>query len=406
MAPRVEVEEVPDEDEEMEMPSPSKKPKTNGAFAPSTPTLQPAAEISMPRKERPEKPIVVEEVDEDADMSAPPLHSDVLHPSQIVEPEQSSTSNSTSTPVPFGANAWKPALGVGAKSSAPKAPSKLRYSIQVDKDEGSGGSTSPNEGVSEVRPGGSEGVVKQGGLGLGLPSSVAKSGTTLSTPPSVVSSVPAPAPVSLAATASTSTAASKPRTTEEIKATVALLPESTLPTYTFDFATSSPGAGPSTVAEIGKANAKAVSESALPSFNFNFTAPKSTSTITTSSMSSSTSSSSSSFNWAAAGMKPPSKPVGEWDCAECTLSNPASNVSGKCQFCDTPKSGVSSSSSSTPTSAPTSAPVTSPAPVVEFNWAAAGMSKPSAPAGGWTCSTCLLSNAESATQCSVCDTER
>jgi hypothetical protein len=44
-------------------------------------------------------------------------------------------------------------------------------------------------------------------------------------------------------------------------------------------------------------------------------------------------------------------------------------------------------------------------PVSSFNWAAAGLKRPSAPSGGdWTCGECFLTNSATATtKCITCD---
>ncbi|KAL0067227.1 hypothetical protein AAF712_005797 [Marasmius tenuissimus] len=66
------------------------------------------------------------------------------------------------------------------------------------------------------------------------------------------------------------------------------------------------------------------------------------------------------------------------------------------------------SSSSTASPEPKeSRPTQAPPPVVGFNWSAAGIKPPPAPAqGSWTCGTCDCSNGASATQCVVCDAPR
>ncbi|CAE6364587.1 unnamed protein product [Rhizoctonia solani] len=95
-----------------------------------------------------------------------------------------------------------------------------------------------------------------------------------------------------------------------------------------------------------------------------------------------------SFNWGAAGIKAPSTSTGgQWTCSTCSLSNPAS-ATEKCTVCDAKKPGA--------------VPVTKTA---SFDWGAAGLKAPSL-AAGWTCSTCGLSNPDSAAKCTVCDAAR
>jgi hypothetical protein len=111
------------------------------------------------------------------------------------------------------------------------------------------------------------------------------------------------------------------------------------------------------------------------------------------------------FNWSAAGMKPPTTSAsgGEWACDTCGLKNPAS-AAEKCTICDAPKPG---GATPTPAAAPTM-PVPPAAPFVGFNWAAAGMRAPTAAgAAEWTCGTCGLKNPASATEkCTICDASR
>ena len=286
------IEEVPDEDE----PSP-KKSKPNG-----TAVLQPAAEI-------PERspPTVTGTIEEPTSRTKP--SSTVVQPPQVVEPSSSLPTSQSSVP-------FAPALGpktvFGAKSSAPKAPSKLRYSIQAESD-------SPKESGKSL---------PNVGSGPSSPSPAARIA-----PPTAVASNPftASASSTSASAPSVSPAAQEPtpRSSAEIRTFVNLLPESELPRYTFDFPLSSPGAGPSTAR--AQAAASAIPVSSLPTFDF--TVPASFSASTSRSTSSSVASTpTGGFNWAAAGMKIPSKPTANWDCSVCGLSNPPTATS-KCTVC-------------------------------------------------------------------------
>ncbi|PIL25005.1 hypothetical protein GSI_12893 [Ganoderma sinense ZZ0214-1] len=114
---------VVDEASDEESPSPSKKQRT-GVKSP------PAASRKLPT-------VSVEEVD-DVEMSSPPSWSMqpplYTHPSEVIEPgddkgDKKRATSPTSTFQGFG-----PA-NRGAKSSAPKAPSKLRFSIQAEGEE-------------------------------------------------------------------------------------------------------------------------------------------------------------------------------------------------------------------------------------------------------------------------------
>jgi hypothetical protein len=96
------------------------------------------------------------------------------------------------------------------------------------------------------------------------------------------------------------------------------------------------------------------------------------------------------FNFAGSGFKPPAKAAGEWDCDMCSLKNPAS-ATEKCTICEAPKPGAKPAAAK-PAPMPT-------APTGGFNFGA----KP-APAGEWTCDTCMLKNPATATdKCTVCE---
>ncbi|KAJ6457164.1 hypothetical protein C8R47DRAFT_1164459 [Mycena vitilis] len=96
------------------------------------------------------------------------------------------------------------------------------------------------------------------------------------------------------------------------------------------------------------------------------------------------------FNWAAAGAAPP-KPTsaaGSWTCGTCMLQN-GPEVKDKCSVCEAPHPN------------PPAAPA-----VKGFDWGAAG-AKPPKPVGTWTCGTCMLQNGpEVKDKCSVCEAPR
>ena len=114
------VEEVEDEDK----PSPPKKSKMTSP--------------SMSRQSQSSKSVTVEEVD-DADM--PSSNSSYTFPSEVVEPGESSKSKRDASPPAGFSNPFAPqgspqrSLFPGVKSSAPRAPSKLRFSFQAEKEE-------------------------------------------------------------------------------------------------------------------------------------------------------------------------------------------------------------------------------------------------------------------------------
>ncbi|KAG2122099.1 hypothetical protein DEU56DRAFT_77962 [Suillus clintonianus] len=94
------------------------------------------------------------------------------------------------------------------------------------------------------------------------------------------------------------------------------------------------------------------------------------------------------FDWSKTAIKVPSKPVGTWQCDTCMLSNPDS-AKLKCTVCDAARPGAASA----------------PVPAV-FDWSAAGLKVPGSSADTWTCSLCMLNVPTSATKCTVCDTAR
>ncbi|KAF8603837.1 hypothetical protein BDV93DRAFT_544463 [Ceratobasidium sp. AG-I] len=195
---------------------------------------------------------------------------------------------------------------------------------------------------------------------------------------------PTPAPKAEISIAVPKTSApASPKKTDS-KLSAQSVPISALPTFVFTASVLAPSTKAPQTAEA-RAAAK-VSLSDLPTFSFGqaFTAPTPAPAQT------------SSFNWAAAGMKPPSSSAGgKWKCGTCECMNEAS-ASTKCSICEAPKPAASG--------APTPAPA--PARAASFDWAAAGMKAPSTNSGAqWKCSTCDCMNPASATvKCTVCET--
>ncbi|KAI0675495.1 hypothetical protein C8Q78DRAFT_1101817 [Trametes maxima] len=258
-------------DEVEEQPSPKKQRTSH--FAPPKPSRI--------------NPVTVEEVDDvemtSSQKSIPATAPAYTLPSEVVEPGDEKTekkrATSPSASVPNFPGFSAPRSGFGAsKSSAPKAPSKLRFSIQVEKDEKMDATTEP---------------------------------TTALTPPEAPKSVKLPLPQM-----------EKPM---NARAVVAAMHEDELPKYSFSLPVSSPGAGPSTLR--AREAAKVAPALSLPTYDFSKAAvPASTSTPMASS----------SFNWAAAGIKPPPKPAADsWSCSVCMLINPAD--AEKCTVCESPR---------------------------------------------------------------------
>ncbi|KAI1796609.1 hypothetical protein LXA43DRAFT_566478 [Ganoderma leucocontextum] len=325
------VEEVSDE----ESPSPPKKQRT--------------ALKSPPPASRRLPTVTVEEID-DVEMSVPPSRSaqppSYTLPSEVIEPgddkgDKKRATSPTSIFQGFGV------AGRATKSSAPKAPSKLRFSIQAEGEERMDVAAAPPPPA-----------------------------------PTTASFAPPPVAARVAPTFGAPKPAKVPVVSEKPKnprAYVAAMHQDELPTYTFNLPLSSPGAGPST--QKAREHAKAAPVSSLPAYDFK-KAPAPAPTPAPKLVGG--------FDWSAAGMQPPPKPAGDsWTCSECMLTNMASG--DKCTVCDARRPGNSK-----------------PAEAGQgFNWAAAGIKPPPKLAGGqWTCSTCMLQSPSDAVKCTVCDTPR
>ncbi|KAM5532376.1 hypothetical protein V8D89_013970 [Ganoderma adspersum] len=320
--------------------------------SPSPPKKQRTAVKSPPPASRKLPTVTVEEID-DVEMSAPPSRSaqpfSYTHPSEVIEPGDDKSDKKRATSPTSTFQGFGPA-NRGAKSSAPKAPSKLRFSIQAEGEE-----------RMDV---------------AGAPPPPAPTVTSFAAPPAAARVTPtfeAPKP------AKVPVVSEKPK---DARAYVAsMLPEE-LPTYAFTLPPSSPGAGPSTLK--ARESAKAAAVSSLPTYDFT------KASVTAAVAPAPVAKPAGGFDWSAAGMKPPPKPAGDsWTCSECMLMNTTSG--DKCTVCDTPRPGRPK-----------------PAEAAQgFNWAAAGIKPPPKPAGGqWSCSTCMLQNPTDAVKCTVCDSPR
>ncbi|KAI0792080.1 hypothetical protein C8Q75DRAFT_805123 [Abortiporus biennis] len=301
--PTVTIEEVSDED----LPSPPKKHKptttTNG--------VPPGFSFGKPNgtAHPPSTSVVVEEIQDDEGMSTP--SASVSRPSQVVEPEEPGPSSSSGS----GLQQSKPSFGV--KSSAPKAPSKLRYSFQVDREEKE---AEDKKMVSE------SGILKGKEAKAEAPP---LRDASKSPPASPTAFSPLSAP--FVATPAPTPASSAPKTKDQVRAAVTALPVSELPTYTFSIPTSSPGAGPGPSSLKAREAAKAVSKSSLPTFDFTSVSKSSI----PSAPASTSAAGSKGFDFAAAGMKVPTKVAGTWTCKECMCST--SETDDKCVVCGADK---------------------------------------------------------------------
>ncbi|KAJ3569039.1 hypothetical protein NP233_g5315 [Leucocoprinus birnbaumii] len=263
----------------------------------------------------------------------------------------------------------------GPKSSMPKEPSKLRFSMQPEP------TSTPPSPVPEPKAK-LQAAPKPILTGFTFnPSAVPPAATETeqkkeNTPTSNFSafppapSVPISAPVSVPT--STPIPVSPPvASPKSAKDTAKLQSLSSLPTFTFTFPFSAASGN-----SKARDEAKAIPKAALPTFDLTKPTPSSSSPAT--------------FNWNAAGMKPPAtSTAGEWTCDSCMLKNPASATT-KCTICDAAKPVATAEA---------------PKPTPSFDWSAAGMKPTSGPsAGEWVCNQCFLKNPASAmAKCTICD---
>ena len=183
--------------------------------------------------------------------------------------------------------------------------------------------------------------------------------------------------------------------TRDPKATALALHTTVLPTFTFTIAAIS--TFPLTPAEkIARNQVNSKAEASLPTYTLSQKPEASSSTDISPIVA---------FDWSAAtAIKPLNAIDGNWTCSTCMLSNPASAME-MCTVCEAPRPATSSPSQKTKE---TNASMGSVAPTSSntFDWSTAGIRPPSI-GDSWTCSTCMLSNPASATEkCTVCDTPR
>ncbi|KZP26587.1 hypothetical protein FIBSPDRAFT_887098 [Athelia psychrophila] len=238
-------------------------------------------QLSLAARKRRKTPVketlTVEEID-DVDMptSKSPSPGLFSQPTEIIEPESDNansanpSTSSSSSALPTSPTKSASASLFGLKSSAPKEPSKLRFSYQADKPD---------------------------------------SETPL--PPLTFT----PNPVAPAAPKSTGTFTFDPRQT------VLVMSVHDLPTYTFPSPFS-----PMLPPVAARNMARSTFPASLPSYDFAapLPAPAKEKPAAPPVMA---------FNWSGAGMKAPSASGASWTCSSCMLSNPAS-ATDKCTICD------------------------------------------------------------------------
>ncbi|OUM62803.1 hypothetical protein PIROE2DRAFT_10839, partial [Piromyces sp. E2] len=126
------------------------------------------------------------------------------------------------------------------------------------------------------------------------------------------------------------------------------------------------------------------------------------------------------FDWAAAGMKKPTLAADEWKCSVCDAKN--KNFDDKCVCCEEPNpnkkasykpkeapkftfGGTSTTSTITFGKPPASSTESNDTKPVSggFDWAAAGMKKPTLAADEWKCSVCDAKNKNTDDKCVCCE---
>jgi len=241
-----------------------------------------------------ESNITVEEMDDvDMPLTSQPSRSLFTQSAEVIEPDDDAGSSTTDhTGFPASSTTTSPVKSTfNLKSSAPKEPSKLRFSYKGD---GSPPLTTPSPSFAPPP-----------------------------TPKFTHAKLPSVVP-----------AISEEAVITDPKQVVIAMAVHHLPIYSF----LQPGFG--TRAGIDhlegtRAAAKAVPTLSLPTFNFSMRAAEADagrSTSSTISISKAATPVTKGFDWAAAGLKAPSA-ADTWTCSLCMLSNPA--TANKCTVCET-----------------------------------------------------------------------
>ncbi|KAG6897202.1 hypothetical protein C0992_003499 [Termitomyces sp. T32_za158] len=341
------------------------------------------------------------------------------------------SSSSTSTARP-----GRPAFPGSKSTSAPKEPSKLRYSYQPELTNSPASKNTPITAFPHTTSVSSLPISTSGSHPSSFFSTSNSTPTPVESTPEVTTPkvkipevTPQPAPFSFPSTREFKPSIA-PMSSPFSFASAAAQAPAPVTTFSGDSSTLNPGQRAALkvqtsslpafmfsvnvrVPNLDSAHVKAAAEaksipiSSLPTFDFSkgVTPPAMSSTSAkASSITPAISAPIVPFNWAGAGAKPPASSSGTtWTCSLCMLTNPMS-ATEQCEHCETkrPASTVTTQVASTPIAPKPSAPV-----VQQFNWAAAGMKPPVAAGDNWTCALCGLSNPASATdKCNTCDNPR
>lgn len=234
-----------------------------------------------------ESVVIVEEI-EDVDMPLP-SNPPVSRPTEIIEPDDDASNDQPAGPSnalfqsSTGASPIKSAFGL--KSSAPKEPSKLRFSYKGD--------ASPP-------------------LAAAVPVSTSSSFAPPTAPIISHAKLPGGAP-----TVPSGMGSADP------KEAVIVMAVHDLPTFSFPQPVSRASSGVDHFESTLKA-VEAIPGSSLPTFDFSASSAPATQNLGAPTAKG--------FDWAAAGMQSPATAVGTWTCSTCMLSNPATAT--RCTVCD------------------------------------------------------------------------
>lgn len=339
----------------------------------------------------PEPEITVEEL-EDADMDAGEQKEKIKQPELIIPLNENGSSSSSTSTSPT--NTISPTAPRNKLCSAPKEPSKLRFSFQP---EGTPVPSSP----------------KPVALPAPSPPGLQKSDFKFDPPSSNFSFTFKPTDFPPDESTKSQEQAKKVKvkdaSEEDIKAKARTMVAGSLPNFAMTSSATPVLPGSADLAGMHR-RVNGLPVSSLPSFELSFGPSQSATSFSFNSFNpklidvarTSTPPAITPFSFMAAGMKTPSNNPGAWICSLCALSNPSSAL--KCQICDHP---VTSTSSSVVAAAPAPPPAPPAVPAITaFDFGAAGMKAPSVSPGRWICSLCALTNPMSANQCETCETIR
>jgi len=404
------VEEV-DADEETQKSAKRSKPSVNGHGLPS----------SVPKKAPSPSPvpeITIEEV-VDVDMQGAEKAQEKATSNDAPKPNGSSAPAHSSSPT-----ASRSSFGGLKANSAPKEPSKLRFSFQA---ESASTPPSPAPPVSSKSPLSTMPALPKTDFKFSPPSpgfnfsfkvDNKEAPSPTASPEQNVKKDDKPAGVDFIKaqvcemdvaslpqydlTATTTTALPNITNHARVRDDVKVLPRSTLPTFDF-------GAATGFSFNYDSSSPKRVHDPPLQKFNASRSSPpkipkpfppgSSTFTFGSSSSSPTFAPPPQAFDFAAAGMKAPTPKKDTWTCSDCMVTNSLS--ASKCVACEAPSpQGEPAPSFASPAVAPPPPAV----PVKGFDFAAAGMKVPTVSDDAWVCSLCAISNEKSLSKCKACET--